>query len=156
MEFFWLFLAYLLMKNIYVRWMWYQQIPCSKYNGLSSKNNMLIKILLSIFSGFLADQAACYIQAIQWILHYYYHGVQSWSWWGIKTSIKLFSFIMFHSSIISFGDLFFLILFMVLFFKRYIQPNLNEIQVLSFLISRCFKKTFAQQRYYQALADGLK
>ncbi|XP_054431065.1 5'-3' exoribonuclease 1 [Pteronotus mesoamericanus] len=30
---------------------------------------------------FLADQAACYIQAIQWILHYYYHGVQSWSWY---------------------------------------------------------------------------
>uniref|UniRef100_A0A6I8NWP6 5'-3' exoribonuclease 1 n=1 Tax=Ornithorhynchus anatinus TaxID=9258 RepID=A0A6I8NWP6_ORNAN len=29
---------------------------------------------------FLADQAECYIQAIQWILHYYYHGVQSWSW----------------------------------------------------------------------------
>uniref|UniRef100_A0A8C5ZU58 5'-3' exoribonuclease 1 n=1 Tax=Marmota marmota marmota TaxID=9994 RepID=A0A8C5ZU58_MARMA len=28
---------------------------------------------------FLADQAACYVQAIQWILHYYYHGVQSWS-----------------------------------------------------------------------------
>ncbi|XP_042312983.1 5'-3' exoribonuclease 1 isoform X2 [Sceloporus undulatus] len=30
---------------------------------------------------FLADQAKCYIQAIQWILHYYYHGVQSWSWY---------------------------------------------------------------------------
>uniref|UniRef100_A0A287DCK8 5'-3' exoribonuclease 1 n=1 Tax=Ictidomys tridecemlineatus TaxID=43179 RepID=A0A287DCK8_ICTTR len=30
---------------------------------------------------FLADQAACYVQAIQWILHYYYHGVQSWSWY---------------------------------------------------------------------------
>ncbi|XP_077204888.1 5'-3' exoribonuclease 1 isoform X3 [Paroedura picta] len=30
---------------------------------------------------FLADQAECYIQAIQWILHYYYHGVQSWSWY---------------------------------------------------------------------------
>ncbi|KFO21863.1 5'-3' exoribonuclease 1 [Fukomys damarensis] len=30
---------------------------------------------------FLADQAVCYIQAIQWILHYYYHGVQSWSWY---------------------------------------------------------------------------
>ncbi|XP_042521640.1 5'-3' exoribonuclease 1 isoform X2 [Dipodomys spectabilis] len=29
---------------------------------------------------FLAAQAACYVQAIQWILHYYYHGVQSWSW----------------------------------------------------------------------------
>nr|XP_013015092.1 5'-3' exoribonuclease 1 [Cavia porcellus] len=29
---------------------------------------------------FLADQAVCYVQAIQWILHYYYHGVQSWSW----------------------------------------------------------------------------
>uniref|UniRef100_A0A8C0F3U7 5'-3' exoribonuclease 1 n=1 Tax=Bubo bubo TaxID=30461 RepID=A0A8C0F3U7_BUBBB len=30
---------------------------------------------------FLADQAECYVQAIQWILHYYYHGVQSWSWY---------------------------------------------------------------------------
>ncbi|KAM5292537.1 5'-3' exoribonuclease 1 isoform 2-T2 [Ctenodactylus gundi] len=34
-----------------------------------------------VSDGFLADQAACYIQAIQWILHYYYHGVQSWSWY---------------------------------------------------------------------------
>ncbi|XP_053565993.1 5'-3' exoribonuclease 1 isoform X2 [Bombina bombina] len=30
---------------------------------------------------FLAEQAECYVQAIQWILHYYYHGVQSWSWY---------------------------------------------------------------------------
>ncbi|XP_063162715.1 5'-3' exoribonuclease 1 isoform X1 [Candoia aspera] len=30
---------------------------------------------------FLADQSKCYVQAIQWILHYYYHGVQSWSWY---------------------------------------------------------------------------
>ncbi|XP_015268972.1 PREDICTED: 5'-3' exoribonuclease 1 [Gekko japonicus] len=30
---------------------------------------------------FLANQAECYTQAIQWILHYYYHGVQSWSWY---------------------------------------------------------------------------
>ncbi|XP_055969914.1 5'-3' exoribonuclease 1 [Sorex fumeus] len=30
---------------------------------------------------FLAAQAACYVQAIQWVLHYYYHGVQSWSWY---------------------------------------------------------------------------
>ncbi|XP_063298575.1 5'-3' exoribonuclease 1 isoform X1 [Pelobates fuscus] len=30
---------------------------------------------------FLANQAECYVQAIQWILHYYYHGVQSWSWY---------------------------------------------------------------------------
>ncbi|XP_072264021.1 5'-3' exoribonuclease 1 [Pyxicephalus adspersus] len=30
---------------------------------------------------FLAEQAKCYVQAIQWILHYYYHGVQSWSWY---------------------------------------------------------------------------
>lgn len=22
------------------------------------------------------------MEGIQWILHYYYHGVQSWSWWG--------------------------------------------------------------------------
>lgn len=29
---------------------------------------------------FLADQAKCYVEGLQWILHYYYHGVQSWSW----------------------------------------------------------------------------
>uniref|UniRef100_A0A4W4G951 5'-3' exoribonuclease 1 n=1 Tax=Electrophorus electricus TaxID=8005 RepID=A0A4W4G951_ELEEL len=30
---------------------------------------------------FLASQACCYVEGIQWILHYYYHGVQSWSWY---------------------------------------------------------------------------
>uniref|UniRef100_A0A671RYU7 5'-3' exoribonuclease 1 n=1 Tax=Sinocyclocheilus anshuiensis TaxID=1608454 RepID=A0A671RYU7_9TELE len=30
---------------------------------------------------FLANQARCYVEGIQWILHYYYHGVQSWSWY---------------------------------------------------------------------------
>uniref|UniRef100_A0A8C6NZN7 5'-3' exoribonuclease 1 n=1 Tax=Nothobranchius furzeri TaxID=105023 RepID=A0A8C6NZN7_NOTFU len=30
---------------------------------------------------FLAEQARCYVEGIQWILHYYYHGVQSWSWY---------------------------------------------------------------------------
>lgn len=30
---------------------------------------------------FLAGQARCYVEGIQWILHYYYHGVQSWSWY---------------------------------------------------------------------------
>uniref|UniRef100_A0A671WM69 5'-3' exoribonuclease 1 n=1 Tax=Sparus aurata TaxID=8175 RepID=A0A671WM69_SPAAU len=30
---------------------------------------------------FLAKQARCYVEGIQWILHYYYHGVQSWSWY---------------------------------------------------------------------------
>ncbi|TMS09737.1 5'-3' exoribonuclease 1 [Larimichthys crocea] len=26
-------------------------------------------------------EAKCYVEGIQWILHYYYHGVQSWSWY---------------------------------------------------------------------------
>uniref|UniRef100_A0A8C5I5E4 5'-3' exoribonuclease 1 n=1 Tax=Gouania willdenowi TaxID=441366 RepID=A0A8C5I5E4_GOUWI len=30
---------------------------------------------------FLSNQAKCYVEGIQWILHYYYHGVQSWSWY---------------------------------------------------------------------------
>uniref|UniRef100_A0A8C5CQE2 Uncharacterized protein n=1 Tax=Gadus morhua TaxID=8049 RepID=A0A8C5CQE2_GADMO len=30
---------------------------------------------------FLSGQARCYVEGIQWILHYYYHGVQSWSWY---------------------------------------------------------------------------
>uniref|UniRef100_A0AAR2LD66 5'-3' exoribonuclease 1 n=1 Tax=Pygocentrus nattereri TaxID=42514 RepID=A0AAR2LD66_PYGNA len=30
---------------------------------------------------FLGGQARCYVEGIQWILHYYYHGVQSWSWY---------------------------------------------------------------------------
>ncbi|CAJ1071465.1 '-3' exoribonuclease 1 isoform X1 [Xyrichtys novacula] len=30
---------------------------------------------------FLAAQAKCYVEGIQWILHYYYKGVQSWSWY---------------------------------------------------------------------------
>uniref|UniRef100_A0A8U8C623 5'-3' exoribonuclease 1 n=1 Tax=Geospiza parvula TaxID=87175 RepID=A0A8U8C623_GEOPR len=34
-----------------------------------------------VSDAFLAEQAECYVQAIQWILHYYYHGVQSWSWY---------------------------------------------------------------------------
>ncbi|KAM3850341.1 5'-3' exoribonuclease 1 [Diretmus argenteus] len=38
---------------------------------------------MSVFScsDFLASQAKCYVEGIQWILHYYYHGVQSWSWY---------------------------------------------------------------------------
>ncbi|CAL1580188.1 unnamed protein product [Knipowitschia caucasica] len=30
---------------------------------------------------FLVDQAKGYVEGLQWILHYYYHGVQSWSWY---------------------------------------------------------------------------
>lgn len=29
----------------------------------------------------LKDQAEGYVRAIQWNLHYYYHGVASWSWY---------------------------------------------------------------------------
>ena len=28
----------------------------------------------------LREQAEGYIRAVQWNLHYYYNGVQSWSW----------------------------------------------------------------------------
>jgi 5'-3' exoribonuclease 1 len=28
----------------------------------------------------LREQAVGYVRAIQWNLHYYYHGVPSWSW----------------------------------------------------------------------------
>ncbi len=31
-------------------------------------------------SDVLREQAECYVRAIQWNLHYYYHGVASWSW----------------------------------------------------------------------------
>ncbi|KAK2895723.1 5'-3' exoribonuclease 1 isoform X2 [Channa argus] len=34
-----------------------------------------------VSDAFLAKQAKCYVEGIQWILHYYYHGVQSWSWY---------------------------------------------------------------------------
>lgn len=32
------------------------------------------------FREFLRSQAKCYVNAIQWNLHYYYHGCCSWSW----------------------------------------------------------------------------
>ena len=28
----------------------------------------------------MADQAETYVRALQWNLHYYYNGCQSWSW----------------------------------------------------------------------------
>ncbi|XP_061694188.1 5'-3' exoribonuclease 1 isoform X2 [Syngnathoides biaculeatus] len=30
---------------------------------------------------FLSKQAKSYVEGIQWILHYYYHGVKSWAWY---------------------------------------------------------------------------
>ena len=33
------------------------------------------------FRQVLRDQAEGYVRAIQWNLHYYYHGVASWSWY---------------------------------------------------------------------------
>nr|XP_032816417.1 5'-3' exoribonuclease 1 isoform X2 [Petromyzon marinus] len=34
----------------------------------------------AVTDDFLAKQALCYVEAIQWILHYYYNGVASWGW----------------------------------------------------------------------------
>ncbi|XP_061588821.1 5'-3' exoribonuclease 1 [Cololabis saira] len=42
----------------------------------------MTKMVVDVVSDeFLAKQALCYVEGIQWILHYYYHGVQSWSWY---------------------------------------------------------------------------
>ncbi|XP_041125946.1 5'-3' exoribonuclease 1-like isoform X1 [Polyodon spathula] len=46
------------------------------------RNYYMTKMGVEVVSDdFLAGQAECYVLAIQWILHYYYHGVQSWSWY---------------------------------------------------------------------------
>uniref|UniRef100_A0A3Q1FP20 5'-3' exoribonuclease 1 n=1 Tax=Acanthochromis polyacanthus TaxID=80966 RepID=A0A3Q1FP20_9TELE len=41
----------------------------------------MTKMGVDVVSEFLAKQAKCYVEGIQWILHYYYHGVQSWSYY---------------------------------------------------------------------------
>ncbi|XP_071346640.1 5'-3' exoribonuclease 1 isoform X2 [Trachinotus anak] len=46
------------------------------------RNYYMTKMGVDVVSDeFLAKQAQCYVEGIQWILHYYYHGVQSWSWY---------------------------------------------------------------------------
>lgn len=60
---------------------------------LSSFKNKSVHQLLKIFFTIIfmfffflmyrhvrAEQTECYIQALQWILFYYYRGVPSWSW----------------------------------------------------------------------------
>lgn len=37
--------------------------------------------VFSNFSEHTREQAICYITALQWILDYYYRGVQSWDWY---------------------------------------------------------------------------
>lgn len=34
----------------------------------------------SVDENVLLNQAKCYVVGIQWVLHYYYSGVPSWSW----------------------------------------------------------------------------
>lgn len=42
---------------------------------------LLYLVILFFNREVLQRQAECYIRAIQWNLHYYYHGCPSWSWY---------------------------------------------------------------------------
>uniref|UniRef100_A0A674N4Y8 5'-3' exoribonuclease 1 n=1 Tax=Takifugu rubripes TaxID=31033 RepID=A0A674N4Y8_TAKRU len=76
-------------SEVFVDLKWFESKVGNKYlneaAGLVCTSVSLI--LINTFSpvrhklDFLAMQAKCYVEGIQWILHYYYHGVQSWSWY---------------------------------------------------------------------------
>lgn len=48
---------------------------------LSKGHTMLIIGFLLLISAVLAEQAECYVRALQWCLFYYYRGVKSWCWY---------------------------------------------------------------------------
>lgn len=48
---------------------------------INLKKNKLYILLIDDFSELAKEQAICYITALQWILDYYYRGVQSWDWY---------------------------------------------------------------------------
>ena len=70
-------------KNYYVEKMKFKEVTGwvnLVFYETSHASSVDVKWVL-IFSEILRSQAESYIRGIQWILHYYYSGVCSWSWY---------------------------------------------------------------------------